>query len=77
MLIILAFHLNWLLYWPIYVVQSRCLLGLVDVYIRLFDQKWLGTPGMYRGCLSQRTLTMFVGDVALRYQRHTTISITY
>ena len=44
MLIIFAFHLNWLRYWLIYVEQSKCLPGLVDAYICLFDLKWLGTP---------------------------------
>ena len=31
---------------------------------------------MYVEAVSQRTLTMFVGVVALRYQQHTTLSVT-
>ena len=39
----------WVRYWLIYAVQSMYLLGLVDICICLFNQKWLGTPDLYFG----------------------------
>ena len=34
----------WVRYWLIYAVQRMCLPVLVNICIRLFNQKWLSTP---------------------------------
>ena len=44
MLITFAIRLHWVCYWLIYTEKIRCLSSLVDIYICLFNQKWLGTP---------------------------------
>ena len=42
MLITFAIRLHWVCYWLIYTEKIRCLSSLVDIYVCLFNQKWLG-----------------------------------
>ena len=51
MLITFATRPHRVRYWLIYTVKIRCLSSLVDIYIRLFNQKWLGTPALASGYL--------------------------
>ena len=55
----------WVRYWFIYAVQSMCLPGLVNICVCLFNQNWLGTPGLEYSIFFWKTLR-FIADVFIK-----------